>query len=110
MDDQQRVEGFIMNKLLGYEYIGGRHTAVDNLPKGYPPSGRGTFKAAVRSLRKKGLISIKPTGYGDQVSATPSMRVQALELANAFRVSAGMPPLGLDLKEQKPQSATRKSS
>ena len=100
MEEDRKVAGFIMNKLWSYRYVGGQHTSVDNLPKGYPLSGRGLFPSVVKRLKKEGYLVIHPTSYGPQVSASIAMRAKALDLANEYRTSVGMLSLGLDLKEQ----------
>lgn len=61
----------MLNKLLRHGYIGGRHTALENLPKGFP---RHLYKEAIKTAKKlikKGLITPKPTSYGLQVSLNP---------------------------------------
>jgi hypothetical protein len=107
--DDKIIDGFIMNKLLAGNYIGGRHTSVDNLPKSYDRAKRGFFPNAVKRLRKAGLIHIHPSNGEQHVSAVLAMRVPALELANSYRVSVDLPPLGLDLKEQRTPAAGKKS-
>jgi len=63
--------------MLEHLWIGGRHTAVDNLPKGLPRKDFGDAQAAIKRLIKQGFILIKKTGYGDQASLDPKMVEQA---------------------------------
>ena len=65
-------------KLLEHGYIGGRHTAIENLVKGFPKHDRGSIAKAVKELIKDGLIIPKPTGYGLQVSLN-SARIREIE-------------------------------
>jgi hypothetical protein len=44
------------------------HTAIENLEKGFPKHLRGRIKDIVHELIKEGLILLKHTNYGVQVS------------------------------------------
>jgi len=69
----------ILEKLLRHGYVGARHTALENLPKGFP---KHLYKEATRTaekLIKKGLIILKPTSYGLQVSLNPHMIAEIQE-------------------------------
>ena len=58
----------LLMKLLEHGYIGGRHTAIENLAKGFPKHDRGSIAKVVKELIKDGLIVPKPTSYGLHVS------------------------------------------
>jgi hypothetical protein len=53
--------------------IGGRHTAVANLKKGFPSHVRGEVDDEVKSLIRTGFILPKTTSYGLHVSINPHM-------------------------------------
>jgi hypothetical protein len=53
--------------------IGGKHTAIENLKKGFPKHMSGEVKDEVHRLIKTGFILPKPTSYGMQVSFNPRM-------------------------------------
>jgi len=61
----------ILEKLLRHEYIGGRHTAFENVSKGFPKHLVGDVKKAAKELVKMNLILQKITSYGLQVSLNP---------------------------------------
>ncbi|HUS88507.1 MAG TPA: hypothetical protein VMW91_03910 [Desulfosporosinus sp.] len=99
---ETHIKGFIMNKLyLGGFFAGkgkkhhGKHTSVKNLPKGYPPKYRHRFSRVVKDLKKAGLIIIFPSCGENHVCAVldPELVDIGLQIANAFRQSAGLPLL-----------------
>ena len=71
--DVDEIQRSILGKMLKDTRVGGRHTAVENLKKGFPKHLRGEVDTQIRMLIKIGLILPKPTGYGLQVSLNPRM-------------------------------------
>jgi hypothetical protein len=65
------VQKTVLERMFRDTIIGGKHTAVENLKKGFPKHMRGEDE--VHKLIKMGLILPKPTGYGMQVSLNPRM-------------------------------------
>lgn len=63
----------ILRKMYFDKIIGGRHTAVENLKKGFPSHARGEVDGEVKELIKNGFILRKITNYGLQVSLNPEM-------------------------------------
>ncbi len=61
----------VLRKMYDYGYIGGKHTAVDNLQKSFPKDERGNVKVSVKFLIRMDLIIPKPTGYGMHCSLNP---------------------------------------
>lgn len=70
----------ILEKMLRYEYIGGRHTAFENLSKGFPKHLVGEARKTTKELMKMGLITPKMTSYGLQVSLNPRKMEQIEEI------------------------------
>ncbi len=66
-----QLEKKVLEKLFVDRFIGGRHTSVSNVPKGFPKHLRGEVKKALKKLRKRGYLIVKPTGYGLEVSLKP---------------------------------------
>lgn len=112
--DEIHIKGFIMNKLYIGGYIGklgkkhhGKHTSVDNLPKGYPPEHRGKFSKLIRQLRKAGLIVTFPSNGETHVFAIHDVDLieTGVGLANEYLRSVGLPllpeKLGLRFKKKK---------
>jgi len=61
----------ILEKLLRHEYIGGRHTAFENVSKGFPKHLVGEVRKTARELVKMNFVMQKITSYGLQVSLNP---------------------------------------
>jgi hypothetical protein len=72
------IERTILERLYTHGYIGGKHTAIENLSKGFPKDIRGEADDAVKKLIRKGWLVRKRTGYGLQVSIN-ARKVRALE-------------------------------
>lgn len=53
--------------------IGGKHTAIENLKKGFPSHIRGDVEDEVKELIREGFILPKRTNYGLQVSLNHRM-------------------------------------
>ncbi len=69
--EEEQIKGFIIKKLFQHGYLGGRHTSIDNLPKGLPSHIRGDAKKVTKELIKLEILIVKPTSYGVQVSLNP---------------------------------------
>jgi len=74
----EQQKAFIVKKLFLHQYIGGKHTAIENLKKGLPGHLRGSIKNAVHELVKEEVLLLKPTSYGLHVSLNPQKR-EAIE-------------------------------
>ena len=66
------IERHILLKMIDHGYIGGRHTAVEELPKGLPSHMKGEAVKAVKQLVKQGWLIPKITSYGLHVSIDPT--------------------------------------
>ena len=66
--DEDKIKATILYHLRRKKVIGGVHTHFDTLQKGFPSHlGKGINKIA-KKLIKDGMIIVKPTSYGLQVS------------------------------------------
>lgn len=61
----------ILGKLYRHRYIGGRHTSMDNVPKGFPKNETKNVEKALKSLIKEDYILKKPTSYGTEICLNP---------------------------------------
>lgn len=68
----------ILHKLLRHGYVGARHTALENLSKGFPRHMHKELMKTADKVIKKGFIVLKPTGYSTQVSLN-SLRMAEIE-------------------------------
>ena len=67
------VRKAILTKLFKHRYIGGRHTELRNVFKGFPPNLIKEFKEEARSLIKEGLLIAKTSTGEIHVSLNPRM-------------------------------------
>lgn len=72
--EKEQTKGFIVKKLFHHGYIGGRHTAIENLKKGLPSHLQGDVKEVAKELIKEEILIPKPTSYGLHVSLNPRKR------------------------------------
>lgn len=74
MGDEEEYKKFklaVLRKMLRYEYIGGRHTSVENLSKGFPRSEKNKVMRVVKKMRKEGYFIIKKKRDSLHVSLNP---------------------------------------
>lgn len=83
MKQNEEITRALLRKLLYMGKWGGSHTSFDNLPKGFPKHLRGTVKEVARELIKSGLLLMKPTSYGIEVSLNVKMKKEIEELLTA---------------------------
>lgn len=67
----KRTEIDVLAKLYSHNFIGGKHTSEDNVPKSFPKYMRGEVKKALKNLIRQGYIIPKITSYGLEVSLNP---------------------------------------
>ena len=80
----KQVKGKILHKLTRKGKFEHSHTALDNLPKGFPPDLRGLAKDMSQELIKEGILYLKKTGYGKQVSINLDKKDMIMEYINEF--------------------------
>jgi len=68
----------VLRKMYLYGYIGGKHTSIEALKRGFPSHAKGGVEKAIKKLVKEDLIKFKPTGYGKQYSLNP-LRIQEIK-------------------------------
>lgn len=66
----------ILRKMARHNYWGEKHTAFDNLPKGFPKHLWKEVKQEIGQLIREGFIIKKPTGYGLHVSLNVGMKAE----------------------------------
>jgi hypothetical protein len=72
----------ILRKLYRRRIIGGKHTAIENLIKGFPKHTRNEAKICVNELIKENLILKKETSYGLQVSLNHEKLQEIIDYIN----------------------------
>ncbi len=61
----------VLWRLFRRHCIGGKHTSIDNLRKGFARSDYKAVDKVIDDLIREGYIQRKPTSYGLQVSLNP---------------------------------------
>ena len=79
-----QIKGKILHKLTRKGKFEHNHTALDNLQKGFPPDLRGKAKDAASELIKEGILHLKKTGYGKQVSVNLDKKDKVMEYIDDF--------------------------
>ncbi|MBU4283696.1 MAG: hypothetical protein KJ968_01190 [Nanoarchaeota archaeon] len=64
----EEIKGKILHKLTRLGKFKHSHTSIDNLPKGFPKDIGGRIKGYVNELIKEGILFVKLTSYGKEVS------------------------------------------
>ena len=63
----------VLRNMFMYQYIGARHTSIDNLQKSFGKHEKGKVKKTVEKLIKAGYIVKKKTGYGMHCSLNKNL-------------------------------------
>jgi hypothetical protein len=79
-----QTKGKILHKLTRKGKFEHSHTALDNLQKGFPPDLKGNAKDMSEELIKKGILHLKKTSYGKQVSINVEMKEKIMEYIDEF--------------------------
>jgi hypothetical protein len=58
----------ILSKMVRHNVWGEKHTAYDNIPRGFPKDKWKDVRVELDALIREGIIQTKPTGYGLHVS------------------------------------------
>lgn len=81
-DDE--IKGKVLHKLVRFGKFEHSHTAIEHLQKGFPGHLIGRVKENIDELRKEGILLMKPTNYGMQVSINVEMTERVMEYINLF--------------------------
>ena len=80
----EQIKGRILHKLTRKGKFEHSHTALDNLQKGFPSEMKGRTKDMSDELIKEGILHLKKTGYGNQVSINVGMTEKIMEYIDEF--------------------------
>ncbi len=80
----EQIKGKILHKLTRKGKFEHSHTALDNLQKGFPPEMKGRTKDMSEELIKEGILHLKKTGYGKQVSINVEMTEKIMKYIDEF--------------------------
>ena len=68
-----RMREAVLRKMMKHHFIGGKHTDIRNIPKGFPKHFYKEILKVLDDIMKEGYIIKKPTQYGFHVSLNPRM-------------------------------------
>lgn len=73
MEDKEynNIKRTILRKMLRHEYIGGKHTSIENLPKGFPEDSKGKVKGVIKKMISEGYFIVKKKPDSQHVSLNP---------------------------------------
>lgn len=80
----EETKGKILHKLTRFGKFEHSHTAIENLQKGFPKDSIGRVKEIIDELRKEGILHIKPTSYGVQVSVNLGKKDKVMQYIETF--------------------------
>jgi len=83
---EKDLKAWVLDKLSRHGHWEHRHTSVDHLPKGAPPHLAKKIKEIAKGLIKDGLLRVKPTGYGTEVSLNFAKREEILKLIERWKL------------------------
>jgi len=66
----------ILRKMARHNWWKAKHTAFDNIPKGFPKELWKDVKKELENLIKEGFVLKKPTSYGLHVSLNVKMKAE----------------------------------
>lgn len=74
MENEETIRITLLRRLAKHGYWGGRHTAFDNLHKGFPRHLGKEIKKIAEKIIKQNILIPKPTSYGLYISLNPRMK------------------------------------
>lgn len=75
----------IIVKLARHRYWGGRHTSLDNLPKGAPKERWGEIRKLIKELINNNFLLAKPTHDGTHVSLNPRLKKEIYSIIENYK-------------------------
>ena len=84
MWNEEQIKGKILHKLTRKGKFEHSHTALENLAKSFPPELRGLAKEMSEELIREGILHLKKTSYGQQVSINLDKKEKVMEYIDEF--------------------------
>ena len=80
----RQIKGKILHKLTRKGKFENSHTAFENLREGFPADLRGRAKDMSQELIREGILHLKKTSYGKQVSINVVKKDKIIEYIDEF--------------------------
>ena len=81
---KEQIKGKILHKLTRKGKFEHSHTALNNLQKGFPADLKGRAKDASQELIKEGILHLKKTSYGKQISINLEEKEKIMQYIDEF--------------------------
>ena len=79
-----QIKGKILHKLTRKGKFEHSHTAIENLAKSFPPELKGKAKEISEDLIREGILYLKKTSYGNQVSINLDEKDKIMQYIDEF--------------------------
>jgi hypothetical protein len=73
LSKEKEIRQAVLRKMLYHDFIGAKHTSIENIPKGFPRHMRKEVEDVTKQLIKEGFITVKPKLDAWHVSLEPRM-------------------------------------
>ena len=83
----EKEKAQIIVKLARHRYWGGKHTSIDNLPKGAPRDRWNQIRKFIQDLINEEFLLVKPTKTGRHVSLNPKKNKEICGVIAEFNKS-----------------------
>src|SRR3989338_8929905 len=80
----EQIKGKILHKLTRKGKFEHSHTAIENLQKSFPADLRGKAKSMTEEMIKEGILHLKKTNYGNQISINVEMKERIMTYIDEF--------------------------
>jgi len=80
----EQIKGKILHKLTRKGKFEHSHTAIENLQKSFPSDMKGRAKSIAQELIKEGILYLKKTNYGNQVSINIEKKEKIMDYIDEF--------------------------
>ena len=80
----EQIKGKILHKLTRKGKFEHSHTALENLAKSFPAEMKGRAKQMSEDLIREGILHLKNTSYGKQVSINLDKKDKIMEYIGVF--------------------------
>ncbi len=78
------IKGKILHKLSRHGKFQHSHTAIEHLQTGFPGHIVDRVKEMIDELKREGLLLVKRTNYGEQVSVNVHRSEQVMQYIESF--------------------------
>lgn len=82
--NNEQIKGKLLHKLVRFGKFEHSHTAIEHLQRGFPKEKVGIVKEMINELKREGILLVKLTHYGEQVSINLEKKEQVMKYVELF--------------------------